>query len=307
MTTEFMEMRDGKRVAVSCWEDVSKERARAAVVMVHGMCEYISRYDDFCKFLNRNGFYVIGMDNRGFGATDKDGLGLGYAGMFEDTVDDIKQEVDAAKAKWGVDKIFVIGHSYGSFLTQRFIEKYHSEIDGAILCGSALQGGAALSFGSLLANMLYKKDPKKAGKIFEKFTFVGYDKRINDGRNGWLNRDRDAVKAYNADPLCDFTCSVGFYKSFFDGIKLTNKERKKVPSDFKLMIASGDNDGVGGYGKLVKKLDKAYRGKCGITPTFRLYEDGRHEILNELNKGAVYEDFVEFLDDCLAEKRTCSI
>lgn len=298
MTTDFITMRDGKRVAVTYWDDAVSPRA--AVVLVHGMCEYIARYDDFCKFLNSNGYYVMGMDNRSFGHTDPgDAMGKGYAGMFEDTVDDIKQEVDTAKARWNIDKVFVIGHSYGSFLTQRFIEKYYADVAGAILCGSAYRAGASVAFGSSIADRKYKKDPDAPGKIFEKFTFIGYDKKIKDGKNGWINRDKAEVAKYNADPMCNFTCSVGFYKSFFDGMKNINKYRGETPGKFKLMIASGDDDGVGGYGKLVRKLEKVYRKECGIIPRLKLYEGGRHEILNEINKGVVYEDFVSFLDDCM--------
>ena len=94
-------------------------------------------------------------------------------------------------------------------------------------------------------------------------------------------------------------CSVTFYKEMFEGLTRINRERSLVPSDFKLMIASGTDDGVGGYGKLIKKLAKAYRKKCGLTAHVKMYEGGRHEILNEINKGVVYEDFVEFLDSCL--------
>ena len=108
-----------------------------------------------------------------------------------------------------------------------------------------------------------------------------------------------SVAVYNADPRCNFMCKVGFYKSMFDGLKLTNKERGCVPGNFRLMIASGTNDGVGGYGKLIKKLVKEYEKKCGLSPRVKMYEGGRHEILNEINKGEVYEDFAAFLDDCL--------
>ena len=73
MTTEFVKMRDGKNVAVTYWDNV--EHPVAAVVMVHGMCEYIARYNDFCKFLGNNGYNVIGMDNRGFGDTDPESRG----------------------------------------------------------------------------------------------------------------------------------------------------------------------------------------------------------------------------------------
>lgn len=297
---EELIMRDGKKVAVRYWEDV--KNPRAAVVLVHGMCEYISRYDDFAKYLNDNGYYVMGMDNRSFGDTDEGELGKGYVGMFEDTVDDIAEEVKEAKKRWEGLGVFVIGHSYGSFLTQRFIEKYHSEVDGAILCGSALQSGIMLKIGSFLANRRYKKRRNEPGKLFAKLTFKSYDKRLNEGENAWLNRDKAAVAKYNADPRCNFIVSNGFYKSMFDGIKITNKERNRVPATFRLMIASGDADGVGGYGKLVKKLVKAYEKKCGLSPRLKLYDDGRHEILNELNKEVVYEDFVSFLDDCLGDK-----
>lgn len=294
---EELVMRDGKHVAVRYWEDV--RTPRATVVLVHGMCEYISRYDDFCKFLNANGYYVMGMDNRGFGNTDPDALGHGYAGMFDDTVDDIMEEVEEARRRFNTKRVFVIGHSYGSFLTQRFIELYPHSIDGAILCGSALQSGLPLAFGSFLANAKYNKHQNDVDGVFSKFTFEAYDKKFKEGKNAWLNRDKEAVAVYNADPMCNFTCTVGFYKSFFDGIKLLNKERHKVPSYFNLMIASGDSDGVGGYGKLVNKLDAAYRKKCNLEPTLYLYEDGRHEILNEINKGVVYEDFLSFLDECV--------
>lgn len=299
--TEFVTMRDGKNVAVTYWENVSSPRG--VVILVHGMCEYIGRYDDFAKYLNSNGYYVIGMDNRSFGATDADARGKGYEGMFEDTVDDIKQELDIAKERWNTDNIMVIGHSYGSFLTQRFIEKYHDFVKGAILCGSALQDGIVLKVGSTIANKKFKKDPDGKGKIFAKLTFESYDKKLKDGLNGWINRDMAAVEAYNADEKCNFMCANSFYKSMFDGLKTTNKERGRVPSDFKLMIASGTADGVGGYGKLVRKLAKAYKSKCGLTPKVKLYEGGRHEILNEINKGEVYEDFLNFVDDVLSAEK----
>ena len=291
--------RDGKKISVRYWEDVSSPRA--AVVVVHGMCEYIDRYDDFCKFLNSNGFYVIGMDNRAFGHTDPDALGLAYDGLFEDTVDDIKQEVDIAKERWGTDKVFVVGHSYGSFLTQRFIERYSSSVSGAVLVGSALQGGAAAAFGRLVAKNKCKKDPKAVGKIFADLTFTRYDKKTGEGYCSWLNRDKAEVAKYVADPFCNFTCSVGFYKTMLYGIKSIISERSKVPSDFRLMMASGKADGVGAYGKDVKKLHSEYLKKCGIDARLKLYDDARHELLNEINKGDVYEDIVEFLLDCLEE------
>ena len=212
MITEFIEMSGGKRVAVSFWDNV--EKPRAAVVMVHGMCEYIARYNDFCEFLGHNGYNVIGMDNRGFGDTDADRRGKGYAGMFEGTVDDIRLEVDMARQRWGVERVYVIGHSYGSILTQRFIEKYHDSVSGAILCGTTIQSGFMLALGRKIANSKAKKNPDADGKFFAKMTFESYDKKLKDGVNGWINRDKAEVEKYNAAEKCACVgiCSVMFYK-----------------------------------------------------------------------------------------------
>ena len=298
MTTEFVKMSDGKEVAVTYWDNT--ERPRAAVVIVHGMCEYIARYDDFCTFLGHNGYNVIGMDNRGFGMTDKDRRGKGTDGMFENTVDDIRHETDIARDRWGVERVYVIGHSYGSILTQRFIEKYHAYVSGAILCGSTLQSGFMLSLGRKIAGRGAKKDPDGEGKFFAKMTFASYDKKIKDGVNGWLNRDKAEVEKYNADEQCAGVgiCSNMFYREMLDGCHRINKDRHKVPKGFKLMIASGGADGVGGYGKLIDKLVKAYKKSSGVIPRVKIYPGARHELLNETNKGEVYEDFLRFLDDC---------
>ena len=297
MTTEFVKMHDGKQVAVTYWDCDSP---RAAVVMVHGMCEYIARYDDFCTFLNHNGYSVIGMDNRSFGMTDKDSRGKGTDGMFENTVDDIRCEVDMARERWGVERVYVIGHSYGSILTQRFIEKYHAEVGGAILCGTTMQSGIMLALGRKIARRGAKKNPDKDGKFFAKMTFTAYDKKLKDGKSGWINRDKAEVEKYNADEACAGvgTCSYMFYREMLDGCARINKHRGDTPSDFKLMIASGTADGVGGYGKLIKRLVKAYKKKSGIVPRVKMYEGARHEPLNEINKGEVYEDFLQFLNDC---------
>ena len=61
------------------------------------------------------------------------------------------------------------------------------------------------------------------------------------------------------------------------------------------MIVSGSDDMVGGRGKLVGKLAARYV-KLGLKPLVKLYDGGRHEILNEINKHEVYKDTADFMD-----------
>lgn len=294
MKRESITMRDGKPVWFAFWDELTVP-VKGAVVIVHGMAEHIERYDDFAKYLNSRGYIVSGFDDRGHGKTDEKSLGKAYGDLFEDTVDDIAQEVDIVKARYG-KPVFLIGHSYGSFMTQRFMEKYIDRVCGVILSGSALQKGFILNFGSMLANSKCKKHADEPGQIFANLTFVAYDKKLKAKTvNEWLTRDMSVVEEFNKNPLDGFICSNGFYKSFFNGLKRVNSERKPMPKGTRLLIASGDADGVGGYGKLVKKLYKVYCG-LGIEPELKLYEGARHEILNETNKDEVYKDFADFID-----------
>lgn len=40
---------------------------RAVVQIVHGIAEYAERYDDFARFLNRQGYLVVAEDHMGHG------------------------------------------------------------------------------------------------------------------------------------------------------------------------------------------------------------------------------------------------
>ena len=64
-----------------------------------------------------------------------------------------------------------------------------------------------------------------------------------------------------------------------------------------LLFVSGDMDPVGNYGKGVKQIYENYK-LCGIKDIdIKLYKDGRHEILNELEYENVYNDIYNWLEE----------
>ena len=294
MERQWFTARDGKKISLALWDKV--DCPRGVVQIVHGMAEHIARYDDFAAFLNSRGYIVAGDDHRAHGLTDKDALGLqGEGDLFEKTVQDLKDITVMLKEKYNLP-VFLFGHSYGSFLTQRYLSVDPNPLSGAVLCGSALMKGAAVNLGYRIAKGKLKKKADKPGNIFAALTFEKYDKKFGEGLGGWLNRDVKAVGEYNADPLCGFTCSNGFYYWFFKGLKsIAASPCEKLPPSFPLLIISGAEDMVGGCGKLVEKLKLRYQQK-GLKPVVKLYMGARHEILNELSKAETYEDAADFFD-----------
>lgn len=294
MKTEIYTASDGKQISLKIWDDV--ETPRGVVQIVHGMAEHITRYSDFAGYLNRLGYIVVGDDHRAHGDTDPDALGLaGEGDLFEKTVEDERGITELIRSRYSLP-IALLGHSYGSFLTQRYLTLGADGIDACILMGSAAMQGPIVGLGRTVAASRVKKGKKdREGKFFAGQTFVKYDKKFKEGTNAWLCRDPEQVQKYNADPMNGFICSNGFYYYFFGGLLTIAKDRgERIRKDLPLLIISGDNDGVGGYGKLVRKLYARYV-KFGLNPELKLIEGARHEVLNEINKEETYEIIGEFI------------
>ncbi|MDE6398149.1 MAG: alpha/beta hydrolase [Clostridiales bacterium] len=299
MKIETFTAEDGKAISLKVWDDV--QNPRGVLQLIHGMAEHVSRYNDFAAYMNGEGFIVVGDDHRAHGDTDPDALGLaGEGDLFEKTVADEKGITALIKERYGLP-VVVLGHSYGSFLTQRYLTLGTQDIAGCILMGSAAMTGFVPNMGRKIAAKKLKKGEKDArGNFFAAQTFMKYDKKIKDGTNGWLCRDAAEVGKFNTDPQCNFTCSNGFYYYFFGGMQaIARNKGENIRKDLPLLIISGDADGVGGYGKLVKKLYKRYVG-FGLQPELQLIAGARHELLNETNKREIYETVRAFAEKSIA-------
>ena len=306
---EVLKGKDGYEFSVSFW--LPDGKIKGIVQILHGMVEYIDRYDDFARYLCNLGFAVAGDDHRGHGFTaGEENLGKVPDGhTYFDTVDDAIILTDYLQSKYPDVPTIVFGHSYGSFLAQGYIQQNSDKINGCILCGSARMDNSDVKMGRKVANMqfkLYGKD--KPANLIRKLSFGGYDKpfKHEKRKNAWLNRDVDACEKYNNDKFCNYTMSIGFYKYFFDGlIKIYEQERlDKINKDLPLFIISGDKDPVGNMGKLVRELYDLYVDNGIKNVKIKLYNNARHEILNELNKAEVYQDVSDWIKEVIKPKKS---
>ena len=268
---------DGKKIFVHEWLDA--ENPKAVVQIVHGMAEHGGRYEAFARFLNSHGYLVVADDHRGHGKTDEGTLGYAAGDMFADTVKDEGALTDYYRKKYPNLKHFVLGFSYGSFLTQSYISKYGDKIDGAVIAGSSHKKDFEVYLGSVVAHL---GSAKKKAKFIEKLSFGAYAKKFKDRQ--WLSVDAENNAAYASDPFCGFTCSNRFYRDFFRGLKslYTRKYIKGLQKDLPVLLASGALDPVGNMSKGVKKLYKFYTKKAGMKNVeLKLLDGSRHEFLNE--------------------------
>ena len=293
---------DDKYNTVSVWDDV--ENVIGVVVIAHGMAEHADRYDDFAKRLNGEGYVVLADNHRGHKYNPDGDLGKVAPDSFENSVRDIRTVVEYAKEKYAPG-VLLLGHSYGSFLAQRYLELYADTLTGCILSGTAYMKGALVGMGKLVAGVqraLIGGD--KTGKLIDKLSFGAYNKPFESQgqRFAWLSRDKAEVAKYEADEYCGYPLSINYYYYFFRSVQRMYSDKvRSVPAELPILIAVGSEDPVSNKAVLAEKLYKFYL-QNGLNVTYKVYPGARHEILNETNRAEVYDDMVSFIDGAFGQK-----
>ena len=293
---------DDKYNTVSLWDDV--ENVIGVVVNAHGMAEHADRYDDFAKRLNGEGYVVLADNHRGHKYNPDGDLGKVAPDSFENSVRDIRTVVEYAKEKYAPG-VLLLGHSYGSFLAQRYLELYADTLTGCILSGTAYMKGALVGMGKLVAGVqraLIGGD--KTGKLIDKLSFGAYNKpfEAQGQRFAWLSRDKAEVAKYEADEYCGYPLSINYYYYFFRSVQRMYSDKvRSVPAELPILIAVGSEDPVSNKAVLAEKLYKFYL-QNGLNVTYKVYPGARHEILNETNRAEVYDDMVSFIDGAFGQK-----
>ena len=274
--------------------------------IIHGIAEFVERYDDFANFLNDQGVLVVAEDHMGHGQSiNGDGIQGYFHGGWFTAIEDSMQLMADTKAEFPDLPYILFGHSMGSFMARTILCKYPDcGLTAAVICGTGWQPAAAMpAMVKMIEGICKVSEETKPNVMLQKLVFGSYNKRVEHPRTpyDWLTRDDKIVDAYIAHPLCGFTPTAGLMREMTRGIHYIQQKKnleamnKQLPVFF---IAGGD-DPVGPYGKGVHTCAEAFR-KVGMEDvSVRIYPLCRHEILNEINREQVYQDVWKWIEKYL--------
>ena len=296
----------GKDLYAKKWYDDNLENYKGVVQLVHGMEEYIGRYDEFANYLVDNGFVVVGHDHLGHGNSVKDDTELGNLdckdGWFRLT-EDIHILQNKTKEEYPDIPYFIMGHSMGSLLTRTYATIYDDNISGIIISGTSGQKKFLLYMGVLLGNIIKLfKGAKYKSKLLEKCVTGSFNNNFKPTRTeaDWTTSDEQKVDEYMkvAKPNRKFT--VESYLQLFKGsLYLNDMSKIKNTINIPILIFSGDKDPVGANGKGVKRVYEMLKEAGVENITLKLFKDGRHEMLNEVNREEVFEFVLNWIENNL--------
>lgn len=243
------------------------ENEKKRLFIVHGICEHSGRYDSFSKKLNKAGISVISYDLRGHGRSPGK---KGYIKCYKRHLEDLNYLI-LTNYNENVENI-LLGHSMGGLIG-------HMYVVSNPLISRFISSGAPTDF-------LKKVKPFK----IIPYQPIGFLNVKNKFANGELSNDLKVEEDYTNDPLVLKTYKIKLAgEMFVSGVKYLHKNLAyhQTPT----LFLHGKDDPIvpveiseNLFKKLNKKEDKLI-----------IYENMKHEILNELEKERVYDDIINWI------------
>lgn len=263
---------DNQKLTGTCW--LPESPAKALICLVHGFGEHIGRYESFASFWNTNQIGVMAFDLRGHGRSEGK---RGDTPSMQAFLEDIRQFLALASAKFPSLPLFLYGHSMGGNLVANYVlEKKPDYLKGVILTSPWLR----LAFSPPAIKLFL-------GQIIEKI-YPHYTEK-SDMDTAGLSRDPAVVKAYRTDPLVHKSITVRLFSTITRGGEKALSEAGNF--SLPLLLMHGKADPVTSisasqeFGKKIKQelITEKYWDKC------------LHELHNELNRDEVLALILEWL------------
>lgn len=284
---------------------------RCVLQIVHGMAEYVERYEEFARFLTEKGYVVTGEDHLGHGKSVGKNGKYGYF-CEKDPATALVENVHGLRVlteeKYPGVPYVLMGHSMGSFITRNYMFCHGEGLSAVVIMGTGMEAAATVKLAKCMTGIQKVfHGSRYTSRMIDKLAFGIYNKKIENPRTSfdWLSREGERVDQYMADPECGFIFTVNGFGALFELIlRLYSRENlSRVPKKLPVFMISGDADPVGAYGKGVLRAKDSLAAAGLEDITLKMYDGARHELLNETNRVQVMRDISGWIEDRVLYKR----
>lgn len=288
---------DGHDIHVQLWQP--ENEVTCIVQVVHGLGEHGDRYDRFAAAAAARSYAVCVHDHRGHGGhgdspghfADSDGWGK--------VVSDVEAVNNYVREHFEGLPVVLLGHSMGSYVAQAFAMHFGGRLSGLLLSASTWPSRLQLLPAFVLAYVEgWRLGIHGKSTLLDQLGFGNFNKPFAPARTDldWLSRDEAEVDKYIANPLCGGPYTCGLWRDLMHGLFSIASDNAliRIPSSLPIMISGGEDDPVGGD-KGMTKLAMHYAQTLHQRLTIKIYEGGRHEMLNEINRDEVTEDWLNWI------------
>ena len=280
---------------------------KGIVQLVHGMSEHILRYNEFAEYLAGLGYVVCGNDHLGHGKSANGSFGYIGSNGHKSLAKDVHKLTSMVKQEFDLP-VILVGFGSGSLIARYVCAVWNMEYAAASFSGTSCGSGGLNFLHRVIGGINKKNKPSMAKEAvwINKKVQSRFNRGFKHSDHGpsWLTRDVYQVSAFESDPLCGFPLTYGVWMDLLKLNRIVNSKTwpMRITQNMPMLLFSGLNDPMGGYGRGVIKVygDLLSAGceKVDIT----LYQDARHEMIFELNRKEVFADFVKWADLAIVQE-----
>lgn len=288
---------DGHEIHVQLWQPESE--VSCVIQVVHGLGEHADRYDRFAAAAATRGYALCIHDHRGHGGHGNEPGHFADTNGWHKVNSDTEMVNDFVREHFEGLPIVLLGHSMGSFIAQTFAMHFGARLSGLILSGSNWPSRLQLTLPYVLARVeSWRLGGRGKSALVDQLGFGNFNKPFLPARTDldWLSRDEAEVDKYVSDPLCGGPYSCRLWLDLIGGLfnVASDHALTRVPADLPILITGGGSDPVGGD-KGMTRLAMHYAQTSHQRIKVKIYDEGRHEMLNEINRDEVTDDWLNWI------------
>lgn len=244
------------------------ENPKAALVIVHGLCEHQGRYGYLADIFRKAGIATYRFDHRGHGRSEGERT---YYGDFNELLDDTNVVVDMAIAENPDIPVFLMGHSMGGFTVALYGAKYPDKR----LKGFVTSGALTHDHGGLITGVPKSLDP--------------HTQLPNELGSGVCSV-AEVVDWYGKDPYNTKTFTTGLCYAICQGLDWFKE--KETEFAYPVLMLHGEKDGL----VSVEDTYEFFRQAASKDKQMKVYGNLFHEIFNEYCKDEVIQDALSWIE-----------
>ena len=269
----MLKMRDGTQL--HCADYFPASPAHSSIVFMHGLGEHSGRYTHLAAFFCERGFAVRTYDHRGHGKSSGKRGDIPHQDSFLDDAQHVMHDWQAS-CPASVTRQLLLGHSMGGLFAAKFALSKMCALDGLILSAPAV---------AIYMNFVERSLLKVLSTLAPALTLS------NGLKTKYLSHDPKVVTSYLADALVHDRISARLLNSMLTTMHDVFSHASSLDLPTLLLVAGQD--------KLVDSTGSLRFAQASPENYLRLhtYDNLYHEIFNELDAKAVFDDVGIWLDE----------
>ena len=261
---------DGTTLYYQSWHP--EKKPRAVMAMVHGFGDHSGRYSNIIDHFESLGMAFYGYDHRGHGNSEGN---RGYISSWSEYRDDLTAFLNLIREAEPDVPLFLYGHSMGGLVVLDFLLHNAIDIRGVIASAPLLAQPGISPVLVLISKIMSRIKPD-----------FSVDTKLDANL---ISRDKNEVLKYVSDPLVHSTGTARLGTEITAAIEQTQKNAAKF--NYPLLLVLGSSDtlvppvGAESFFENISSRDKK----------MNVYENGFHELHNDLDKQKVMDEMAGWL------------